>query len=114
MEEQNYKWGEYIWKNSLQRSFKVLTWGIDITSIDNSIDKGTQFHCYGRKMQGLISIQHEDWCNTFQITIKPDGQEEPIIIENVLLEKIVYVINESIEHYYKYHNTESQGYADVA
>lgn len=99
MEDQNYKWGEYIWKNSLQRSFRTLTWGFDVNSI-TTINGGTEFNVCGRMMHGKVKIQHTGMSNTFTITIIPDEGKQ-IVIENVMLENIVSTIDASIRHYHE-------------
>jgi hypothetical protein len=110
MEKEDSKWKEFIWSNILQRSVKVLTLGINLKEGISAIEKGTEFHCMGFMYHGKIKIQHEDWSNTFQITFTPDDEsEDPIIVENVLQDDVVFVIIESVRYYYEWHNSAFEG-----
>lgn len=113
-QQENYKWAKFIWSNALQKSTKILTLGIDFNTV-STIDNGTEFYCLGRKMHGTIRIQHQDWSNEFRITITPDDvSEKPIVTENVMLQDLVFVIIQSIEHYYDCRRTRCEEYENVA
>lgn len=114
--EQFYKmnddeyWANYIWKNALQKSTLPFKWGFDYRSV-KTIDKGTEFWI-GAILAATIRIQHEGWSNQYQITLTPDNSiGNPIIVEDVMLQDIVSVIDESIRHYLLYEN---RYYEDLA
>jgi len=110
MEMTDEKWATFIWNECLQRSVRVLTFGFILSSIC-TVEKGTEFHCLNPKYQGMVKIQHQDWSNTFQVTLTPDDEsEDPIVIESLMLKDIVYVIDESMKHYHECHNLAPEEY----
>lgn len=113
MTHEDFYWATFIWKNALQCSFRTLTWGFDVNSI-TTIHCGTEFLVCGRMMHGKVRIQHSDWTNTFMVTIIPNFEETPIVIENVMLENIVSTIDASIRHYHECKNSVSDVNANVA
>lgn len=110
MKEEDEKWAKFIWSECLQKSVRVLTFGFIFSSVC-AVEKGTEFRCLNPMYQGKVKIQHQDWSNTFQVTLTPDDEpEDPIVIENIMLQDIVYVIDESMKHYQVCHNLTPKGY----
>ena len=113
MEEQdkyNEKLCRYIWNNSLQRSTKTLSWGVDFARV-KVIENGTEFHVQGFKVTGIVRVQYVEGSDLFKVTIIPDNkQEKPIIIEDVYLDMLVSVIDEAVEHCDNYEERISEVY----
>lgn len=106
MEKEDQKWATLIWKDCLQKSIKTLTLGIMLSSI-STVEKGTEFYCHNSMFQGKVKIQHQDWNNSFQVTVTPDDEsEDSITTEDVSLQNVVYVIEDSIKHYHDCKNAE--------
>lgn len=94
-ENQNDRIAKHIWHDALQRSIKVLSWGLDLSNI-KVIENGTAFHVLG-KVIGWIKIQYQQSINRFKITISPDNkQENEITYDSVFLNQLVPVIDDTI------------------
>ena len=91
----NEKMCRLIGHDALQCSIKTLSWGIDFVRV-KVIENGTEFHVQGFKVTGVIRVQYVEGSDLFKVTIIPDNQEKPIIIENVFLNKLVSTIDENL------------------
>ena len=97
IEDRDVKMARYIWHSTLQRSFIPFSWGIDFANV-KAIDHGTEFHVQGFIITGTVKIQYVEGADTFKITISPDDrQKERIVYEDVYLDQIVSLIDETVE-----------------
>lgn len=83
-----------IWKEILQRSVKVLTWGFVFATVQ-STPYGTKFYVSGSRT-GWVSIQQEPGTNLYNISITPDG-DIPCIFDRVAKDEVVDVIDEQLK-----------------
>ena len=75
------------------------------------IENGTEFHVQGFKITGFVRVQYVEGSDLFKVTIIPDNnQEKPIIIEDVYIDQLVSVIDETVEHCYNYEERISEEY----
>ncbi len=98
MEEQdkyNEKMCRLIWHDALQCSIKTLSWGVDFVRV-KVIKNGTEFHVQGFKVTGVVRVQYVEGSDLFKVTIIPDNQEKPIIIEDVYIDQLVSTIDENL------------------
>lgn len=90
---------KFIWHDVLQHSVKVLTWGFNLASI-KTIENGTKFYVDGIKDGCWITIICNPDYKKFNVTITPiNGNEKPLVYNNVAKENLVEVIDRS--KYYK-------------
>lgn len=101
-------WAKFIWNEALQKTTLPFKWGFDYRSV-REIEKGTEFKV-GLMIPATIRIQHEDWRNTFQVSIIPDSAKEPIVIDGVMLDKVVFTINESLLYFKLYQQSSFEDY----
>lgn len=92
----NEKMCRYIWNDALQRSIKTLSWGVDFARV-KVIENGTEFHVQGLKVTGIIRVQYVEGSDLFKVTIIPDKQDKPIIIDDVYFDQLVSVIDKNVE-----------------
>ena len=112
MEEQdkyNEKMCRYIWHDALKWSIKTLSWGVDFARV-KVIKNGTEFHVQVFNVTGIVRVQYVEGSDLFKVTIIPDNQEKPIIIEGVYIDQLVSVIDEAVEHCENYENRVSEVY----
>lgn len=87
---QDEKIARLIWSESLQKSTKPLTWGLNFESVQ-AIEAGTKFHVQ-RIIPAWISIECRDGLRMFRVSVQPDTYPTPITYENVLLHNVVPTI----------------------
>ena len=105
----NERMCRYIWNDALQRSIKTLSWGVDFARV-KVIKNGTEFHVQGFKVTGIVRVQYVEGSDLFKVTIIPDNQEKPIIIEDVYIDQLVFVIDKNVEHCENYEKRVSEEY----
>lgn len=85
-----------IWHDALQNSIKPFLWSIDFRSI-KVIDNGTEFMFQNHKKTGKVIIQYSERTGLFNVTIiHANDERNPVIIENVYIDMLVYVIDENL------------------
>lgn len=89
---QDERVAQHIWHESLQISIKPLSWGIDLSTVQ-VIESGTAFRIRG-KFNGLVKILYNQQRNNYKVMIKSDFENTPIVYEDVLLNKIVSIIDQ--------------------
>lgn len=115
MEEEyiNEKIAKHIFSDILQRSFKVLCWGIRLSSI-SVIDKGVQFEVMAQVIHGRLKIQYQQWNDTYQISLLPyEIEAEEFILEDVKRENVVSVLDGILQYGYGCEKTRNQKLAEV-
>lgn len=83
-----------IWHEALQNSMKPFSWGLDFSNV-KVIEKGTEFYLF--KTQCWIEVRYLSEISLYQITVKPDNQESQAVYDCVPLDKIVAVIDDSVQ-----------------
>lgn len=99
-----------IWHDALQNSIKPFLWSIDFRSI-KVIDNGTEFMFQNHKKTGKVIIQYSERTGLFNVTvIHVKDERNPVIIENVYIDMLVFVIDENVEKTEDYEKRISEEY----
>ncbi len=91
---ENESVAKIIWHEALQNSMKPFGWGLDFGSV-KVIDQGTSFYLF--KTRCWIKVRYLSDMSLYQITIKPDNQKSQAVYDCVPLDKIVSVIDDTVE-----------------
>ena len=87
---------KYIWEILGSQPAILMSWGVDAESIQ-VIKSGMEFHVSGFKHTGKVRITLNEGADLFVVTLIPDSEGNPEIIEDVFLDMLVRTIDEHIE-----------------
>ena len=84
-----------IWHDVLQNSIKPFSWEIDFCNV-KVIDRGTAFYLF--KIRCWVEIRFLSELSLYQIAFKPENQKSQAVYNCVPLDKIVNVIDDTVQY----------------
>ena len=90
--------GRYIWKIILKGGPVSMSWGIDLTSIQQ-IKNGISFHVQGLKLKGTVEIAYDEGSDYFNVSfVKDENPKKRETLKDIAFDELVSVIDEKVEY----------------
>ena len=105
----NLELAKYIWSILKTQITIFMSWGVNPESM-KVIEGGLEFGCNGFKHKGKVQIVLDEGKDLFEVHLISENGEKIKTIEDVFLDNLVSVIDESIEKTEDYKKRISETY----